>query len=175
MKRLIACIAILILFTTYLISCEKDDLCTGDTPTTPGLVVEFYQADNSQLRAIDVGYYIVGDDKIVDPAGTQSKITLPLKPDADSVEWYLQYTSTSAGGVKTVNVDRFKISYTRTLTYVSRACGYKTTYKLTTNAPETPNPEVNDGPTKDGKWIKETVILTTDINNENEVHLKINI
>lgn len=172
MKRLIASIAVLLILTSYLLSCEKDDLCTDETPTTPGLVLEFYQNGNRDVVfPIDIAYY--AGSNIVDPAGTQSSITLPLRADADSTELFLQYNRVSTGGVRTVNVDRFTVNYTRKQVYVSRACGYKTIYTLLPDSDTAPNPIVSDGPVTDGVWIRDFDILTTDITYDNEVHIKI--
>ena len=39
MKKIIS---LLLLFTFGLSSCEKDDICDANTPTTPRLVITFY-------------------------------------------------------------------------------------------------------------------------------------
>jgi hypothetical protein len=48
MKNKIA-LSVLFLFTVCFSSCEKDDICDANTPTTPQLVIEFYDAVNTTL------------------------------------------------------------------------------------------------------------------------------
>jgi hypothetical protein len=177
MKRLIASIAVLLIITTYLLSCEKDDLCANGTPTTPGLVVEFYKKGfTNELNPVtNFKYWVPGvesDTLPLDPTLSVSRIILPLRTDQDEVTWALQYNSTSPLGVKTSNTDLFTVKYTRKVTYVSRACGYKTTFTLTPATSGNPNPSVTDAdetPLIEG----DPVVVTPNIENENEVHVKI--
>lgn len=179
MKRLVASIAILLLITTYLLSCEKDDICADGTPTTPGLVVEFYKkgVDNVLNPVSNFRYYVPGreDDMLPPDADTLksvSRITLPLRTDQDSVTWALKYNSVSSLGIKSSNTDLLTIKYTRKTTYVSRACGYKTTFTLNPATTGSPNPSVTDADTK--LFIEgNPEVVTTNIENENEVHVKI--
>jgi hypothetical protein len=176
MKRLIASIAVLLIITTYLLSCEKDDICANGTPTTPGLVVEFYKNGftNTKNPQTNFKYWvpaIEGDTLPTDTLKSVDKIILPLPTDRDEVTWALQYNTTNPLGVKTSNTDLFTIKYTRKDTYVSRACGYKTTFVLNPATNGNPNPSVTD---EDGNtFIKNTVVVTPNIETENEVHVKI--
>lgn len=175
MKRLIASIAVLLIITTYLLSCEKDDLCANGTPTTPGLVIEFYKKDNrDDLNSVtNFKYYVPGsnDTLPLNPALSVSKITLPLKTDKDEVTWALQYNYTNPLGVKSSNTDYFTVKYTRKETYVSRACGFKTTFTLLPETTGNPNPLIEAG--DDTPFIDDYTIVTTNIETENEAHIKI--
>lgn len=178
MKRLLASIAVLLLITSYLMSCEKDDICAEGTPTTPGLVVEFYKKDNQSVLnpvshpTTNIVYYVQESVKR-DTLKSGSKLILPLKTDADEVTWALEYNSTSSAGVKTTNTDFFTIKYTRKETYVSRACGYKTTFTLHPDTVENPNPLPTDPVSENALFIKDVVVVTPNIETENEVHVKI--
>ena len=177
MKRLIASIAVLLTIAIYLISCEKDDLCADGTPTTPGLVVEFYKFDNATVRndVTNFVYYTPGSGTIKrDTLKSGYQIILPLKTDADEVTWALEYNNTSSGGTKTKNTDLFTVKYTRTQTYVSRACGYKTTFTLVPATQGQPNPSVQDIVPNDGALIRNNpTVVIPNIENEDEVHVKI--
>ena len=178
MKRLLASIAVLLLITSYLMSCEKDDICAEGTPTTPGLVVEFYKKDNQSVLnpvshpTTNIVYYVQESVKR-DTLKSGSKLILPLKTDAHEVTWALEYNSTSSAGVKTTNTDFFTIKYTRKETYVSRACGYKTTFTLHPDTVENPNPLPTDPVSENALFIKDVVVVTPNIETENEVHVKI--
>jgi hypothetical protein len=68
------------------------------------------------------------------------------------------------------NEDFLQFNYTRQNVFVSRACGYKTIFEL--NA--TPNGVIKtDSTTPDGFWIQDINIVTTNIETENETHIKI--
>lgn len=169
MKKLIASVAVLLLITTYLISCEKDDICAEDTPTTPGLVVEFYNNDTDTVRTVtDFVYWSEGREK--DTLKTGTKIILPLRTDSDEVTWSLQYNSTIAG-IKKTNTDLFTVKYTRVNTFVSRACGYKTTFTLIPEATGSPNPLIEPG--TDGPFIERYDVETTNIEYQDEAHVKL--
>lgn len=168
MKRLIASIALLLIISTYLLSCEKDDICAGTTPTTPSLFIEFYQKESpSEPKVISkLEYYVEGSIK-VDSVKNVNNMKLPLRTDSDITKWYLRYNGTE-GTVKFTNTDILEFHYKRTVTYVSRACGYKTTFKLD---PE-PNPFLTDF-NDDDFWITDLNVITTNIENEDKAHIKI--
>jgi hypothetical protein len=68
-----------------------------------------------------------------------------------------------------VNEDIIRLNYSRKNEFVSRACGFKTTYTLD---PMTPFAHT-DAPTPDVKWISAIAVKNSIINNENETHLEI--
>ncbi len=175
MKRLIASIAVLLTIAIYLISCEKDDLCADGTPTTPGMVVEFYKAGNSVVNPVTnfVIYEQGSAKRDTLPPGT-TKWAFPLRTDADEVTWALEYNSIASNNDTIKNTDLFTIRYTRTQTYVSRACGYKTTFTLLPATQGQPNPSVEDTVPADGAFIEgDPIVVTPNIENENEVHVQI--
>ena len=176
MKRLIASIAVLLIITTYLLSCEKDDICADGTPTTPGLVVDFYKfgVTDTKYPVANFKYWvpeIEGDTLPTDTISKVDRIILPLPTNKDEVTWALQYNYTDPLGVKTTNTDLFTIKYTRKDTYVSRACGYKTTFVLNPATIENPNPSLTDADEK--LFIRDIVVVTPNIETENEAHVKI--
>lgn len=147
-------------------SCEKDDICDRNTPTTPKVVIEFYDnASPTTLKNIT---------KLkVDATGftTQlnfdavSKITLPLKTFADVSALNLTLNGMDTDNTND-NLDEITFNYTRRTEYVSRACGYKTLFTL-----DATNPVVltNDA----SNWIQNITVTQPNIENENETHVKI--
>lgn len=161
---------LILLFTTY--SCERDDLCDENTPTTPRMIVEFRDliiSDNLKnvtgLRIEDFedatrvlsGYNNVTEDQMI----------LPLKTDIDNMETgitsfrvYKNYGDTALE-----NNDIITIEYSTKEIYVSRACGYKTIFE---------NVEIiieNDG----DNWMEfaEPENDNQSVINEDEIHFTI--
>lgn len=153
-----------ILFAMTLFNCEKDDICEDGTPTTPRLIVEFYDNNNpSNLKTItDLGIKATGMSTGILFTNT-SKIQVPLKTDQNTVSYDFVLDSQTPGIAITDNIT---INYTRNDVYISRACGYKTSFTLNDN----PNGMVLNTPKN---WIQEITIQKFIIENENEIHVKI--
>ena len=162
MKKILFLLFITITFS----GCEKDDICIDET--TPRLILEFYDISNpSNLKSV-VNLLITGEGQTA--LGTfngVSKIELPIDITEDTTQYSLILNSTSLTGA---NEDSLKFNYTRQNVFVSRACGYKTIFEL--NAFPT-GVIKTDGAIPDGFWIQDINILTTNIETENEIHIKI--
>ena len=162
MKKILFLLFIIITFS----GCEKDDICIDET--TPRLILEFYDISNpSNLKSV-VNLLITGEGQTA--LGTfngVSKIELPIDITEDTTQYSLILNSTSLTGA---NEDSLKFNYTRQNVFVSRACGYKTIFEL--NAFPT-GVIKTDGAISDGFWIQDINILTTNIETENEIHIKI--
>lgn len=165
MKKIIT---ILLLFVCIAFSCERDDICDEDTPTTPRMVVEFRDVtltDNPKnvtgLRIEDFedtthvldGYSITSEDQML----------LPLKTDTNETKYrvYRDYVDETTTG----NPDLITIQYSTTEIYVSRACGYKTIYN---------NVEIIIEPDSDN-WMEFAAPENDNqsVNNEDEIHFTI--
>ena len=174
MKKIIA----LLLITLTLSGCEKDDICTDET--TPRLVLEFYDISNPanlknvvnlKVKAVGAADYIVFNTSLpnTDPSRylfNGNKLELPLDISQDTTKYDLILNSTSTTGA---NQDSLLFNYTRQNVFVSRACGYKTIFEL--NAPN--GVIKTDAATPDGFWMQDINILKTNIDTENETHIKI--
>lgn len=169
MKKFIASITILTVIVFYLSGCEKDDICAEGTPTTPSLIIEFYNKDNQEiLKTINLEYFAEGFtdvDTIID-----SRLELPLRVDADNVKWSMTYVYTPTAGNVIRNTDFMEFNYERNELYVSRACGYKTIFALD---PDTANNALTDSAEDDGLWINSFRVETLNIENEDATHIKI--
>jgi hypothetical protein len=159
-------IVLLLLLTITFSSCEKDDICAEET--TPRLVLEFYDISNpSNLKNV-LNLKVTGEGQ--SELGTYNgvnKVELPLDIINDTTKYSLILNSVSSTGS---NEDSLQFNYIHQNVFVSRACGYKTIFEL--NA--TPNGVIKtDAVTPDGFWIQDINIVTTNIETENETHIKI--
>ncbi|AWI26579.1 DUF6452 family protein [Flavobacterium pallidum] len=179
-------IYLLFLLALALCGCEKDDICDSSTSTTPRLVIEFYDYTNPAVLKNVTDLKVMGtgaDEAIVFNStlpeedqnrylANTNKIMLPLKINDDTVE----YTLTLNSGNAVLNVtDIIRLNYTRTSEYVSRACGYKTLFKLNPDFNDNTSPLIiNNIPTANsGNWIRNVEIIKSNLETENETHVKI--
>jgi hypothetical protein len=147
-------------------SCEKDDICDTATPTTPKVVIEFYNAlaTTTTKNVTNLKITATGFTSELKYNGV-SKITVPLKTFADVAALNFNLNG-SADPTSDDNSDEIVFNYTRRTVYVSRACGYKTLYTLNTTNPVTVTPDANN-------WIQSITVSQPNIENENETHVKI--
>lgn len=161
-------------------SCEKDDICDANTPTTPRLVITFYDIENPAVLKSVTNLKVVGagmtDGIIFNAAATDdskylisgNKISIPLKTNDDTTSYSFTLNSGNANPIF-VNEDNIKFDYTRNDVFVSRACGFKTLFTLNTS-----NPYIHtDAAVPDEKWIEHISVEKSNIDNENDTHIKI--
>lgn len=156
--------SLLLLFAVSFWNCEKDDLCDQTTPTTPKLIIEFYDNVNqTELKNVTNLGVIEPTFSTGFPFNGVSTISVPLRTnqDATTLQFILNGSDTD-----TTNdiVDELTFNYERNDVYISRACGYKTLFQL--NTP-------NGITTSSNNWIQNIEIVQANINNENETHVKI--
>jgi Family of unknown function (DUF6452) len=161
-------ITVLLLFTFAFYSCEKDDICAESTPTTPKLIIRFYDISNQEDTKSVTGLKVTSfDDNNVEVdisnlnILTTDSINLPLRTDVDLTKFvlYKDYVDDVAIG----NPDTVTIRYEREDVYVSRACGFKTIFKNLSFSFE------NDS----DNWIVNDEIINSIIDNETTAHVKI--
>lgn len=163
MKKL-TIIALVLLIANSFWSCEKDDICAEGTPTTPNVVIEFYDAANPENLKPVTNLKIVspGFPDMENQTGV-SKIKIPLKTNED-VTTFQFIQNGYDNDLTNDNTDELTFNYSREDIYVSRACGYKTVFQLTED------PILTD----DGSlWILSRFVNQSNIQNENETHIKI--
>jgi hypothetical protein len=185
MKKIIS---LLIIFTFGLSSCEKDDICDPNTPTTARLVITFYDVNNpsllksvTNLRVIGEGMpetegvifneNATGDAKYL---ANGNKIAIPLKTDADAArfKFILDYGNVNPAAI---NTDEIRFNYTRQNVYVSRACGFKTIFELNPNAigPPITTPFLQFDTDANGLWMQQVFVKKYNIDSENETHVEV--
>lgn len=160
--------------------CEKDDICDANTPTTPRLVITFYDINNGTVKKNVTNLKVIGEGMtegiIFNKTATDeskyvtnsSTISIPLKTDGDTTSYRFILNSTSTNPAL-VNTDNIRFDYTREEIFVSRACGYKTIFHLNPAKPATHT----DATIPDGLWMRYVSVEKVKIDNENETHVKI--
>lgn len=163
MKKLL----IILTFGVIFSACEKDDICDPSTPTTPKVVIDFYDATTGLAKTVNqLAIQEVGSSSFYETFTGKSKITIPLKTTAD-VTKYRFILNNKNTVVPLQNEDFLEFNYTRNNVYISRACGYKTLFTLKGI------PVKTDSNPTDGFWIQNITVQTTNISTENETHIKI--
>ena len=128
-------------FAGITISCERDDICPESTPTTPKLIVEFYDTlDPETVKFVpQIRVQGVGNDGVLTgyDGVNEDDLLLPLRTDTTATQYRIRkdYSINDAGTPDDTsddyangNEDIITIKYTTELVFVSRACGYKTIF-----------------------------------------------
>lgn len=178
MKYLKVLVIPLLLIAALLISCERDDICPESTPTTPRLIIDFYdvsiQENSKNVFGLLVGG--IGNEFVLPGFNvvTTDNLVLPLKTDEDTTQYALiqDYSINDNGtpddpsdDIQEGNQDIITIKYSREQVYVSRACGFKTIFKNVTLTTE------DDG----DNWIKSKESLTDNQSVEDETETHFNL
>ncbi|WP_100615904.1 DUF6452 family protein [Confluentibacter citreus] len=124
------------------ISCERDDICPESTPTTPKLIIEFYDSANPEnVKFVPlIRVQGINNDEVLEGynAANVQKLELPLRIDTTATQYKLHrdYSINNNGtpddpsdDFANGNEDIITIKYTTEQVFVSRACGYKTVFK----------------------------------------------
>ncbi len=167
-------IGIIILLIATIIACEKDDICIDDLANTPHLIIRFLNISPPQSNKPVTNLLIIGEGNAFTYGieSTRDSIVIPLKVLENNTSFKLikNYAvddngtpDDTADDIVTGNEDVIIINYTVTNTYISKACGFKTTFR-----------NVAFGFTADtDNWILNTSLLTTNIENQNNAHVYI--
>ena len=159
---------ILFIIAILLISCEKDDICDANTPTTPKLVINFYDVTtNAAKNVTKLAVYEEGNATALATFNAVDVIKIPLKTSANTTKYRFVLNSGNTAA-PLPNEDILEFNYSRNNVFISRACGYKTLFTLNQSSPT-----LTDFATPDGLWIQSKTVQTTNITSENEIHIKI--
>jgi len=177
MKKIIA---LLLIATFSSSSCEKDDICDANTPTTPRLVIEFYDISNPSVLKNVTNLKVIGEGMtegiVFNSSATGdsqyltngNKIAIPLKTDGDSTTYSFILNSGNPNPTL-IDIDKVTFNYSREDVFVSRACGFKTLFEF---APS--NAIVHTAvPATKLKWMQYISVEKSNIDNENETHIKV--
>jgi len=181
MKKILAFLMILAFASS---SCEPDDICDPNTPTTPRMLIQFFYIDNPTVPKNVVNLKVIGEGMtegvILSPSATGdskyitsgNNILLPLNTETTQEAKLSKYKFILNFGNKNpllTNEDNIEFKYTSLNSYVSRACGFKTTFDLDEKNPFT----LTDKTPADQMWIKYMVVDQYNITFENETIIKI--
>ena len=179
MKKIVA---VLLLLSFVFAGCEKDDICDPTTPTTPRLVIEFYDNNNISLTRATTNLKIVGDGMEEDTeylpnlngglTWNDTVVYLPMRLNQDDTVYKLILNSDNDDTTVEMT-DILKINYIRNDVYVSRGCGFKTLFDLYGDPLRDPFVLNNTPDATSGTWIKNIQVIQSQINDENEAHIRI--
>lgn len=171
----------LMLIFVVFAGCESDDVCDAGTPTTPKVVIEFYNFNNQSLLKNVTNLTIVGQGLstgLVLNSGASTdaekyffnstKIAVPLKIDQSSTT-YNFILNAKLPAIPITDVVKF--NYIKVDEYVSRACGYRNFFDFNSSPVAI---TINNGSAAtSGFWIKDVQILKQTIKDETTTHVKI--
>lgn len=123
---------ILSILAGLLFTCERDDICPESTPTTPKLIITFYDVVEQEDAKSVTNLAIQGEDnETVLVYSSTDSIAIPLKTYEDQTTFSFIKDSEfdEENNLVSGNIDVITFTYTRNDVYVSRACGYKTTFE----------------------------------------------
>ncbi len=162
-----------------MLSCEKDDICAETTPTTPQLILRFYdilEQEETKMVTDFIAYglddnndVVIFDDLFIT---TTDSLVIPLRTEANATRIVLHrdYDVDDNGtpddttdDIALGNTDVINITYQREDVYVSRACGYKSIFNNIAISIETDA----------DNWVLNSETLNANITNENSAHVKI--
>jgi hypothetical protein len=163
-KIVLITLSLLLAFSFW--NCEKDDICAEGTPTTPRVIIEFYDAANPTVLK-NVTNLKVTETNLTNGFGFSgvSKIQVPLRTNTE--ETILNFIQNGNDTNTTDdNTDEVIFNYVTQEVYISRACGYKMTFELDAIDGTVITPDANN-------WIQNIIVNQPNIETENEVHVKI--
>lgn len=156
------------LVLTAISGCERDDICSEDSPTTPLMIVKFIDIgngiDKKSVNELKISAEGATGDLIFMEA--VDSILVPLRTDGGNTAFTFTINSdTSDDDMLEPNEDRISFQYTTEEEYLNSACGFRVSYIGLTNT------LTNE--TDNGNWIKSIVIETEDIIDESQTHVLI--
>ncbi len=179
LKRKLPQIAAFTLILLSLARCEKDDICPEETPTTPHLIIRFYDlADTESVKNVNslFAYALDPNDEIINFAdlniASTDSIVIPLQTNMMNTRFALHkdYAVDNNGTPEDPsddmllgNPDIITLSYQPEDVYVSRACGFRTVF----------NGIVFDVDLDGDNWIINSELQQVDIVNEFSAHVKV--
>ena len=145
-----------------LYNCERDDICSSATPTTPHLIIRFLDIDNQDASKTvnDLTIFGEGSEIPIYNLADIDSIALPLNFEGEGISTTttFQFIEDSANNP---NIDEIEITYIPEFVYVSRACGYKSIFN------ELQIRIVSDTE----NWVLLSEIIYTTVDNETEAHV----
>ena len=121
MKKIL--VLLLVVSVQLFSSCEKDDICDPNTPTTPRLSIDFYNIEDPTKTKNVTDLAIVGDgmsEGILFPSENKIQVPLQLTEDSTKFTFVLNPKNSNSALIFT---DVLEFNYSRKTVYVSRACG----------------------------------------------------
>ena len=145
----------------------RDDICAESTPTTPLLIIDFFDAENpAEPKAVNNLALVVSDDPErarLFPAATTIEIPLQTGEGINATSFNF-ILNAGEDDIAEPNIDTVVFSYIQVEEYVRKACGFRVIYT-------TLDSQIN--PQDDGFWIDELQIINPTIEDETTAHVRI--
>lgn len=144
------------------IACERDDICPAATPTTPFLIIEFFDVSESEEnKAVQGLSYLTQNSNDTILIGNTDSIALPLNTNQNVTQFQLIRNTNSANFR---NVDTIRFIYEVGEVYVNRACGFKAVFRDLSAIRTAENPISNN-------WIRSVSAQQLNVENEQNTHV----
>ena len=154
--------SLLICLFLFLLSCEPDDICLSSIEDTPKLILGFYDQNTGELKEVN-NLKIQGlSNEEIYTYQTIDSIGIPLK-NSENLTVYTLTKDFNENTSNSGNEDKIYFNYNYNWNYISRACGFITTY------------DIQDIIIKNvsENLILNTEIIETNIIDEKNIHVKI--
>lgn len=166
-KKAIFSFAVIFIATSWLfLSCEKDDICLDSAPSTPELVVQFFDKNAPEEVKNISSIYIKAEGQTEGLVFTEvDRVNIPLQTNQNQTK-YTFYNNFNPEDGSYDNEDSVTLNYTPNDSYISRACGYRTLFSL----------NQADGiviETDADNWLSSTEIINHSIILSDSTHVKI--
>ncbi len=163
-KRFINKILFLALVTFFFVSCERDDICPPGTPTTPFLIIEFFDvAEQEENKSVQGLSYVAENSTDTVFLGSVDSIAIPLNTNQNSTK-YQFIRNTNNANIR--NADTIQFLYEVNEEYVNRACSFKAVFRNLSAARLAEEPISNN-------WIRNVLTETEPLNvvDEQNTHI----
>lgn len=154
-----------IFFIMMTLGCQRDDICSAATQTTPMLLISFFDAEdpNTPKPASNLLVREIFYDTLIYNRESAAEIRIPLRLDSGTTEYEFILNAPAEGATNDSNSDRITFSYDPEEIYISRACSFKVNFR---NLEAEISPENN-------LWIQSITIVEENIENETSAHIHI--
>jgi len=120
---------LLIFLFQFLLSCEPDDICLSSVKDTPRLILGFYDINTGEIKEIN-NLKIQGlSNEEIYVYQTLDSIGIPLK-NSENLTVYTLTKDFNENTPSSGNEDKVYFNYNYNWNYISRACGFITTYDI---------------------------------------------
>lgn len=145
----------------FLASCQHSDICTENQPSTPKLVIKFYNKDNpNKLKKVTDfnAREITHENYYFQNPKNDTIIKIPLRTDQEMTTYRFVINQDSINQKS----DLLEFNYINQEIYINRACGFKNDFH-----------ELSIDLTPEDQWIQNIQIPHNEIIDEKDTHIHI--
>ena len=154
--------SLLICLFLFLLSCEPDDICLSSIEDTPKLILGFYDHITGELKEVNnLKIQGLSNEEIYIYQNLDS-IGIPLK-NSENLTVYTLTKDFNENTPSSGNEDKIYFNYDYNWNYISRACGFITTYDIQDLIIESDS----------DNWILNAELININIIDEKNIHVKI--